>query len=98
MGEAALYFQAKYRELREQFNTLRNRFLLTVCAWCQKPIRWQLMKEGDPVYISHGICPICKEKTLSALRVMVPSNSQATPVSGNGTAASSKNAESCAAF
>ena len=53
------YFQTKYREYREQFIALRQRYYLIECAWCQRRIRWQRKESAAPGDTSHGICPSC---------------------------------------
>jgi hypothetical protein len=53
------YFQTKYRELREQFTTLRNCYYLIECAWCKRHIRWKRREGAMPGGTSHGICPPC---------------------------------------
>ena len=58
---SSLHLQVKYRELHEQFHTLRQHFVLIECAWCQKRIRWQRKKHPSPGDTSHGICPRCFE-------------------------------------
>ena len=58
-SETQRYLWTKYRELREQFTTLRNRFDLIECAWCKRCIRWKHKAASAPGDTSHGICLPC---------------------------------------
>ena len=60
-------FQTKYRELDEQFTTLRKGYYLIACAWCQEHIRWVRKEPSVPGEISHGICPPCAARILTQL-------------------------------
>jgi hypothetical protein len=62
--------QTKYRELQEQFQTLRHRYVLIECAWCKTHIRWQRKKHPSPDDTSHGICPRCFEDVSRGLGVI----------------------------
>jgi hypothetical protein len=47
---------------------LRQRYLLVVCAWCTKRLRWQYMQDTVALdATSHGICPPCREHVLREL-------------------------------
>jgi hypothetical protein len=51
--------------LRQQ---MRQHFLLVVCAWCTKSLRWQYRQDTVALQApSHSICPTCLKKVLSAL-------------------------------
>jgi hypothetical protein len=59
--------------LHERSQHLRQRYLLVVCAWCTKRLRWQPLL--DPMALaatSHGICPSCREHVLRELGASVP--------------------------
>jgi hypothetical protein len=60
-------FQTKYRELDEQFTTLRKGYYLITCAWCQKRIRWVRKEPSVFGEISHGICLSCAARVLTQL-------------------------------
>ena len=64
-------YRAKFQELREQFKTIRRHYLLIVCAWCNKRMRWQYLKDVSPVQTSHSICQLCAAQMLKDLRVEV---------------------------
>ena len=57
--------QTKYTELHAQFTTLRKRYYLIACAWCQGRIRWGRKEPSVPGEISHGICPPCAARLLT---------------------------------
>jgi hypothetical protein len=51
--------QEKYKENRERFTELRQRYYRIQCAWCQTHIRWRRKEVSTPCQISHGICAQC---------------------------------------
>jgi len=63
--------RAKFQELRKQFKTIRRHYLLIVCAWCNKRMRWQYLKDASPVYTSHSICQLCAAQMSKDLGVEV---------------------------
>src|SRR5215475_2030 len=60
-------FQTTYRELRQQFTTLRQRYYLIECAWCQGHIRWVPKAPSLAGNTSHGICRPCATRLLTPL-------------------------------
>ena len=63
-----VYFQTKYREYREQFLALRQRYLLVACAWCQQRIGWKRKVGAVPGETSHSICPSCATALFSLMQ------------------------------
>jgi hypothetical protein len=57
--ETHLFLQTKYRELRDHFKKIRQRYVLIECAWCMQRVRWQRKDDASPVHTSHSICPRC---------------------------------------
>jgi len=51
--------RAKSQALREHFEQIRRHYLLVICAWCNKHIRWRYLKDASSAHTSHGICPQC---------------------------------------
>ncbi len=51
--------RAKFQALREHFEQIRRHYLLIICAWCNKHIRWRYLKDASSAHTSHGICPQC---------------------------------------
>ena len=51
--------RAKSQALREHFEQLRRHYLLIICAWCNKRIRWRYLKDASSAHTSHGICLRC---------------------------------------
>jgi hypothetical protein len=52
-------YRAKSQALREHFEQIRRHYLLIICAWCNKHIRWRYLKDASSAHTSHGICPQC---------------------------------------
>jgi hypothetical protein len=67
LRETYHYYQTKYRELHEQFTTLRKSYYLIQCAWYQGRIRWRRKAPSVPGAISHGICRPCAARILTQL-------------------------------
>ena len=63
-------FQTTYRKHREQFTTLRQRYYLIECAWCQRHIRWVPKPPSMAGDTSHGICRPCAARILTQLKTM----------------------------
>jgi hypothetical protein len=52
---------------------LRQSYLLVVCAWCTKRLRWQSRPDTGSLYAtSHSICPPCREHVLRELGASAP--------------------------
>jgi hypothetical protein len=52
---------------------LRQSYLLVVCAWCTKRLRWQYRTDTGSLYAtSHSICPPCREHVLRELGASAP--------------------------
>jgi hypothetical protein len=48
------------RALRARCQQSSRRYIQIACAWCQKPIRWQIIQGTIPMRgTSHSICPTC---------------------------------------
>jgi hypothetical protein len=68
------------RRLRQHAHALharsqqrRQRYLLVVCAWCTKRLRWQPLLDTVALEAtSHGICPSCREHVLRELGARAP--------------------------
>src|SRR5215510_10412292 len=73
LSARVLALQARHNMLQEHYHHIRSHYLLIVCAWCQKHIRWQLKEDASfPVHTSHGICPACVVNVSRELGVMAP--------------------------
>jgi hypothetical protein len=54
--------------LHERIQQLRQSYLLVVCAWCTKRLRWQYRPDTGSLYAtSHSICSPCPEHVLREL-------------------------------
>jgi hypothetical protein len=77
------YFQAKYREYREQFIALRQRYLLVECAWCTRRIGWKPKTAAVPGDTSHGICASCAADLCRKMQAMKHSPDNDSEKAGN---------------
>jgi hypothetical protein len=77
LAARGLALQAQYQRLQEHYQHIRSRYLLVVCAWCQKRVRWQRKEDpASPVHTSHEICPACMVYVSGELSVLEPNTLQ----------------------